>query len=84
MSGRGTWQAWGLRLAPLLLVVLLAAALAACGGSGGSGSSPAPSASPSPMTLKVMEFNIEYGGTQVNFAKVVEAVKKAQPDVIGL
>jgi exonuclease III len=36
------------------------------------------------MTLKVMEFNIEYGGTQVSFAKVVEAVKKAQPDVIGL
>ena len=36
------------------------------------------------MTLKVMEFNIEYGGTQVSFAKVVEAVKQAQPDVIGL
>ena len=31
-----------------------------------------------------MEFNIEYGGTQISFAKVVEAVKKAQPDVIGL
>ena len=27
---------------------------------------------------------IEYGGTQVSFAKVVEAVKKAGPDVIGL
>ncbi len=36
------------------------------------------------MTLKVMEFNIEYGGTQVSFAKVVEAVKMAQPDVVGL
>ena len=35
------------------------------------------------MSLKVMEFNVEYGGTQVSFAKVVEAVKKAQPDVIG-
>ena len=82
MSVRGTWQTWGLRLAPMLAVPLLAAALVACGGSGGSASSPRPSASP--MTLKVMEFNIEYGGTQVSFAKVVEAVKKAQPDVIGL
>ena len=62
------------------LVTLGGAALVACGGSGGS--SPEPSASP--MTLKVMEFNLEYGGTQVSFAKVVEAVKKAQPDVIGL
>jgi endonuclease/exonuclease/phosphatase family metal-dependent hydrolase len=36
------------------------------------------------MQLKVMEFNIEYGGTQVSFAKVVEAVKKADADVVGL
>ncbi|MCX6363421.1 MAG: endonuclease/exonuclease/phosphatase family protein [Actinobacteria bacterium] len=36
------------------------------------------------MTLKVMEFNIEYGGTTIDFAKVVEAVKAADPDVIGL
>jgi exonuclease III len=36
------------------------------------------------MTLNVMEFNIEYGGTQVSFANVVEAVKQAQPDIIGL
>ena len=43
-----------------------------------------PSRRPSSMPLKVMEFNIEYGGTQVSFAKVVEAVKQAQPDVIGL
>ena len=45
---------------------------------------PPPKPSASPMTLKVMEFNIEYGGTQVSFAKVVEAVKTAHPDVIGL
>jgi endonuclease/exonuclease/phosphatase family metal-dependent hydrolase len=65
------------------LALLLAPALAACGDSGGTSlATPEPSASP--MTLKVMEFNVEYGGTQVSFAKVVEAVKKAQPDVIGL
>jgi endonuclease/exonuclease/phosphatase (EEP) superfamily protein YafD len=63
-------------------VVLLWTALAACGGSPGSPASPTPSASP--VTLKVMEFNVEYGGTQVGFAGVVSAVKKAQPDVVGL
>ena len=82
MDVRGTGQTWGFRLALPLAVILVAAALVACGGSGGSAPSPEPSASP--MTLKVMEFNIEYGGTQVSFAKVVAAVKKAQPDVIGL
>ena len=64
------------------LMLALGLALVGCSSPGGAGSSPAPSASP--MRLKVMEFNIEYGGTQVSFAKVVEAVKQAQPDVIGL
>ena len=70
-----------LGVAAAALTLLAAAALAACG-SGSSASSPSPSATP--MRLKVMEFNIEYGGTQVSFAKVVEAVKKAAPDVVGL
>src|SRR5665647_1926605 len=64
------------------LILALGLALVACSSSGGTGSAPSPAASP--MTLKVMEFNVEYGGTQVSFAKVVEAVKQAQPDVIGL
>ena len=63
------------------LTLLVAAALAACGS---SSSSPSPSPAATPMQLKVMEFNIEYGGTQVSFAKVAEAVKKADPDVVGL
>lgn len=63
------------------LALLAAAALAACGSSAPS-SSPSPAATP--MQLKVMELNIEYGGTQVSFSKVVEAVKKADPDVVGL
>ena len=68
------------------LVALAGAALVACGGSSGAGSSASPTPTPtaSPMTLKVMELNIEYGGTQVSFAKVVQAVKAASPDVIGL
>lgn len=39
---------------------------------------------PEPMRLKVMEFNIEYGGTLISFDKVVEAIKLADPDVVGL
>jgi endonuclease/exonuclease/phosphatase (EEP) superfamily protein YafD len=65
-------------------VALLGLTLAACGGSDAPGSSSSPTPSASPTTLKVMEFNIEYGGTEISFAKVVEAVKQAQPDVIGL
>lgn len=34
--------------------------------------------------LKVMSFNIWYGGEQVSFAKVVEAIKAADPDIIGI
>jgi exonuclease III len=73
-------RGWAAAL-PAALCVVASLAVAACGG---SGSSPAATPSVSPVSLKVMEFNIEYGGTQVSFAKVVEAVKKARPDVIGL
>jgi exonuclease III len=87
MDTRG-WTGSRRRPASLLLslaalAALLALTLAACGDSGDSSSSP-PEPTASPTTLKVMEFNIEYGGDTVDFSKVVEAVKKAQPDVIGL
>lgn len=39
---------------------------------------------PSTSTLTVMTFNIENGGTQIDFGKVVEAVKKSNADVVGL
>jgi endonuclease/exonuclease/phosphatase family metal-dependent hydrolase len=45
---------------------------------------PIPTAPPAPATLKVMDFNIEYGGDEVDFAKVIEAIKKADPDVVAL
>jgi exonuclease III len=45
---------------------------------------PSPSAGPATVDLKVMDFNIEYGGTRVDFAKIVEAVKTADPDVVAL
>ena len=85
MSTRGTryLRRLGVDAAFSLAALAVGIALAACGGSSGV-TSPPPAPSVSSTSLKVMEFNIEYGGTQVSFAKVVEAVKKAQPDVVGL
>jgi endonuclease/exonuclease/phosphatase family metal-dependent hydrolase len=68
----------------LLIALAAAAALGGCGSSSGGGSATAAAAHGAPRTLKVMVFNIEYGGTQVSFKKVAEAVKKASPDVVGL
>ena len=36
------------------------------------------------IAITVMTFNIENGGTQVNFNKVVEAIQKADADVVGI
>ena len=73
-------------MAALAGLLALGAGVAACGETATTPSSPPspPSPQASPMPLKVMEFNIEYGGTQISFAKVVEAVKAADPDVVGL
>lgn len=37
-----------------------------------------------PVALSVMTFNIENGGTQIDFNKVVEAIKKSNADVVGI
>ena len=68
----------------LALLLALTGLAAACGGSSGDSPAATPSPQATPMTLKVMEFNIEYGGTTVDFDQVVAAVKAASPDVIGL
>lgn len=36
------------------------------------------------ITLSVMTFNIENGGTQISFDKVVEAIQKSHADVVGI
>jgi endonuclease/exonuclease/phosphatase family metal-dependent hydrolase len=43
-----------------------------------------PSAASKPVTLKVAEFNIEYGGTHVSFDKVIEAIRRGGADVVGI
>jgi endonuclease/exonuclease/phosphatase family metal-dependent hydrolase len=34
--------------------------------------------------LRVMSFNIEWGGTQVSFEQVVEAIRQSRADVVGI
>jgi endonuclease/exonuclease/phosphatase family metal-dependent hydrolase len=44
----------------------------------------APIQAQEPVTLRVMSFNIWYGGEQVDFAKVIEAIRAADADIVGL
>ncbi len=37
-----------------------------------------------PVTMKVLSFNIWYGGDQVSFTKVIEAIRLADADIVGL
>jgi endonuclease/exonuclease/phosphatase family metal-dependent hydrolase len=41
-------------------------------------------ADPTPVTIKVMSFNIWLGGDQVNFQKLVEAIQAADADIVCL
>src|SRR5437867_3517162 len=42
------------------------------------------SASTAPIELKLLEFNIEYGGVHVSFDKVVEAIRRSHADVVAI
>ena len=37
-----------------------------------------------PIDLRIMTFNIEWGGKHVSFDNVVEAIRIARPDVVGV
>ena len=62
-------------IAALLVAALLIPALAL---------GPVASAAPASVPLSLLTFNIEYGGTVIDFAKIVEAVVKADADVVGI
>ena len=64
---------------------LALAAAAAC--SRGTADESVASAEPSgagPVLLRVMSFNIEWGGANVSFAKVAEAIRAADADIVGV
>ncbi len=87
------------RISAILVVASLLAACSPAttseAPSAGSSASPAPAtpvATPAPTpvptpaeaNLKLMDFNIEYGGDEVDFEKIIEAIKLADPDVVAL
>jgi endonuclease/exonuclease/phosphatase family metal-dependent hydrolase len=37
-----------------------------------------------PVQVRIMSFNIWYGGDQVDFNNIIEAIKKADADIVGL
>ncbi len=45
---------------------------------------PTPVPTPAEADVKLMDFNIEYGGDEVDFDKVIEAIKLADPDVVAI
>jgi hypothetical protein len=50
----------------------------------GSAFASGPASAVTPLDLRVMEFNIEYGGTVVSFDSIVRAVQAADADVVGV
>jgi hypothetical protein len=50
----------------------------------GAGPKPIPAAPIAPVELKVLEFNIEYGGVHVSFEKVVEVIRKSGANVVAI
>jgi len=45
---------------------------------------PTPTPRPADVDLTLLDFNIEYGGDEVDFDKVIEAIRLADPDVVAL
>lgn len=66
-------------------VTVLTLLLAACHGAGSSSpSAGAGEPAPANVGIRVMTFNIEWGGANVSFANVVEAIKRADADIVGI
>jgi endonuclease/exonuclease/phosphatase family metal-dependent hydrolase len=54
--------------------------LAGCGGDDAADDQPAPGS----VELRVMSFNVWYGGVSVDFTRIAAAIDAADPDVIGI
>ena len=78
-------------LAVALLAMLAITMQVGCGSSAGSSDRQAGSLAngeatgpEQPVSLRVMSFNIEWGGTHVRFAGIVEAIRAADADIVGV
>ena len=70
----------------LLGAVLTAGALlaAACSPTADQQPDAAGSGDAGPRTLRVMSFNIEWGGTHVRFDSIADAIREARADIVGI
>ena len=72
------------RPAVAALFLALTAAAACSSGTAGESLESADRPGTGPMLLRVMSFNIEWGGENVSFAKVAEAIRAADADIAGV
>ena len=72
------------RRRPGIAALCLALAAAACSSGTADETASAQDPGSSAMLLRVMSFNIEWGGGNVSFAKVAEAIRAADADIVGV
>jgi endonuclease/exonuclease/phosphatase family metal-dependent hydrolase len=82
-SGYGWKVAGALSRAGRVAALLVSAAVAGCGAGERPGTEGAADR-PQPVELRVMSFNIEYGGDLIDFDKAIEAIHAAGADVVGV
>ncbi len=70
-----------MRRSTALLVACLAVIAAGCGG---DDPEPAAEAPPGSVELRVMSFNIWYGGISIDFGRVADAIRAADADIVGV
>ena len=66
------------------MLMLAVAAAAGCSSRAADERDPPERAERGPVTLRVMSFNIEWGGAHVSFASVADAIRAARPDIVGV
>ncbi|MFI5122771.1 MAG: endonuclease/exonuclease/phosphatase family protein [Vicinamibacteria bacterium] len=69
-----------MRRCTALLVICLAVGGGACGG----GEEPPAKVAPGSVELRVMSFNIWYGGVSVDFGQIAAAIRAADADIVGV
>ena len=74
---------------PVFFAMLVIALHAGCRSSAADGDKPAvtggdPALADQSLSLRVMSFNIEWGGTHVRFGAVAEAIEAAGADIVGI
>lgn len=73
------------RLAGVTVLTAIALALVACGDAADKRlATPVETATTDVTTLRVMAFNIEWGGTHVRFAGLSDAIRKADADIVAI